>query len=196
MLVEGRGQPHNMATLSMGKEVLILVAQEVGYAPELVWALCRGENLPSSWKKSQFLSCPVCNIVTISATLAPAVLSINQFSYSKKITKIMQHRDITKHLLLSTNRVKMELQEKSCDEVRRMKLLMYCPIITNYSQQDATFLEFIYFYRRSTCFRWFLRPSSGAHNCTYSFRYCRPILLLAATVKKMELQFHLLHGCS
>jgi len=25
-------------------------------------------------------------------------------------------------------------------------------IITNYSQQDATFLEFIYFYGRSTCF--------------------------------------------
>jgi len=40
---------------------------------------------------------------------------------------------------------------------------------------------FIYFYRRSTCFRRFLRPSSGAHNCTYSFRYCQSILLLAAT---------------
>jgi len=58
-------------------------------------------------------------------------------------------------------------------------------VITNYSQQDATFLEFIYFYRRSTCFRQFLRPSSQAHNCTYSFRYCQPILLLAATVDEM-----------
>jgi len=29
--------------------------------------------------------------------------------------------------------------------------------------------------------------SSGAHNCTYSFRYCQPILLLAATVEEMEL---------
>jgi len=66
--------------------------------------------------KSQFLSCPVCNIVTISVTLASAVLSINQFSYSKKITNIMQHRDMTKHLSLN-NRVKMDLQEKSCDEV-------------------------------------------------------------------------------
>jgi len=45
---------------------------------------------------------------------------------------------------------------------------------------------FIYFYRRPTCFRRFLRPSSGAHNCTCSFRYCRPILLLAATVEEME----------
>ena len=47
---------------------------------------------------------------------------------------------------------------------------------------------FIYFYRRSTCFRLFLRPSSGANNCTYSFKYCQPILLLAAIVDEMELQ--------
>jgi hypothetical protein len=61
-------------------------------------------------------------------------------------------------------------------------------IITNYSQQDANFLEFIYFYRRCTCFRRFLLPSSGAHICTYSFRYCQPILLPAATVEEMELR--------
>jgi len=57
--------------------------------------------------------------------------------------------------------------------------------ITNYSQQDASFLEFIHFCRRSTRFRRFLLPSSGAHNCTYSFRYCQPILLLAATEDKI-----------
>jgi hypothetical protein len=57
-------------------------------------------------------------------------------------------------------------------------------IIPNYNQQDA---PFIYFYRCCTCFRLFLRPSSGAHNCTYSFRYCQPILLLAAIVDEMEL---------
>jgi len=45
--------------------------------------------------------------------------------------------------------------------------------ITNCSQQDATFLEFMYFYRHCPCSRRFLRPSSGAHNCTYSFRYCQ-----------------------
>jgi len=33
-------------------------------------------------------------------------------------------------------------------------------IIKNYSQQDAMLLEFIDFYRCSTCFRRFLRPSS------------------------------------
>ena len=46
---------------------------------------------------------------------------------------------------------------------------------------------FIYFYRRSTCCRRFLCPSSsGAHNCTYSFRYCQWILLLAAIVDEMK----------
>ena len=44
---------------------------------------------------------------------------------------------------------------------------------------------FINFYRSSTCFRWFLRPSSGAHTCTYCFRYCQPILLLAAIVDRL-----------
>ena len=46
---------------------------------------------------------------------------------------------------------------------------------------------FIYFCRRSTSFRRFLRPSSGAHYCTYSFRYCQSILLFAAIVYEMEL---------
>jgi len=51
-------------------------------------------------------------------------------------------------------------------------------MITNYNQQDATFLECIYFYRCSTCFRQFLRSSSGAHNCTYSFRYCQAVCIV------------------
>jgi len=46
---------------------------------------------------------------------------------------------------------------------------------------------FIYSYRRSVCFRRFLLPSSGAHNCTYSFRYFQPILLLAVVVDEKEL---------
>ena len=50
-------------------------------------------------------------------------------------------------------------------------------IISNYN-----FSGFIYFYRHSTCFRRFLRPSSGAHNCTYSFRYCQPIPEAVCTV--------------
>ena len=30
-------------------------------------------------------------------------------------------------------------------------------------------------------------PIIRSHNCTYSFRYCQPILLLAAIVDEMEL---------
>jgi len=58
-----------------------------------------------------------------------------------------------------------------CNKLRRTKKKNL--LIINYSQQDAMFLEFIYFYKRSTYFRRFVRPSSGAHNCTYSFRYCQ-----------------------
>jgi len=81
---------------------------------------------------------------------------------------------------------------KSINDITRTGSLTFiCPciinIIPNYNQQDATFLDFIYFYRRSTCFRWFLRPSSGAHNCTYSFRYCQPIMLLATIVDELDL---------
>jgi len=59
-------------------------------------------------------------------------------------------------------------------------------IFPNYSQQDATFLHLL-------ISKTALRVSGGcsAHhqehkNCTYSFRYCQPILLLAAIVDEME----------
>ena len=45
-----------------------------------------------------------------------------------------------------------------------------------------------------TSFRRFLRPSSGAQNCTCCVRYCQPIMLLAAIVDEME--FHLIHDSS
>jgi hypothetical protein len=58
-------------------------------------------------------------------------------------------------------------------------------IIPNYSQQDATFLDLFIFTDA-------LHVSGGSSthhqehiNCTYSFRYCQPILLLAATVEEM-----------
>ena len=44
-------------------------------------------------------------------------------------------------------------------------------IFAQYNQQDATFLNLFISVRRSTCFRRFFRPSSGAQNCTYSVRY-------------------------
>jgi len=56
-------------------------------------------------------------------------------------------------------------------------LTFICPCIVSislkYNQQDATFLDLFISINYSTCFRRFLRPSSGAQNCTYSVRYCQ-----------------------
>jgi hypothetical protein len=78
-----------------------------------------------------------------------------------------------------------------CDMMFRfdIHMSMHRNIIPKLQPTRCNISWFIYFYRRSTCFRRFLRPSSGAHNCTYSFRYCQPILLPAATVE--ELEFHM-----
>jgi len=59
--------------------------------------------------------------------------------------------------------------------------ILHLFIYKNHSKLQPTRCNvswFIYFYRCSTCFRRFLHPSSGAHKCTYSFRYCQPISLL------------------
>jgi len=74
-----------------------------------------------------------------------------------------------------------------------------CPFIVsvfflNYNQQDANIFDYL-FLKGSTCFGRFLRPSSGAHNCKLSFRYCQPILLQAGIVDEVEL-FHLSHDTS
>jgi hypothetical protein len=48
------------------------------------------------------------------------------------------------------------------------------PFIVNtfeHNQQDATLHNGIYYYKCSTCFRRFLRPSSGAQNCIHSIGY-------------------------
>jgi hypothetical protein len=39
------------------------------------------------------------------------------------------------------------------------------------NQQDPILHNTIYYYKRSTCFRQFLRPSSGAQNCLQSIGY-------------------------
>ena len=65
-----------------------------------------------------------------------------------------------------------------------------CPCIASIilitSNKMQLFLIY-FFLKRSTCFGRFLRPPSGAHNCLHSFRYCRPVLLLAGIVDDMEL---------
>jgi len=51
-----------------------------------------------------------------------------------------------------------------------------------YNQIDATFHNFFISVRRTTCFRRFFRPSSGAQNYTYSVRHLSdlPLARLAA----------------
>ena len=55
----------------------------------------------------------------------------------------------------------------------------------NYNQKDANILGYL-FLKCCTYFRRFLRPSSGAHNCTFSFRYCQPILLQPGIVDETD----------
>ena len=57
----------------------------------------------------------------------------------------------------------------------------------NYNQQDATIFDYLSL-NGSTCFGQFLCPSSGVYNCTFSFRYCQPILLQAGIVDEAELR--------
>ena len=45
-----------------------------------------------------------------------------------------------------------------------------------YNQQDATLYNILYYCQCCTCFRRFLRPSSGAQNCTQSVRYMSSLL--------------------
>ena len=44
-------------------------------------------------------------------------------------------------------------------------------VFTEYNQQDVTFHSLSIPVRCSTCFRRFIRPSSGAQNCIYNVRY-------------------------
>ena len=44
-------------------------------------------------------------------------------------------------------------------------------ILAEYNQQETMFHNLFISVRRSTCLTQFIRPSSGAQNCTYSVRY-------------------------
>ena len=72
----------------------------------------------------------------------------------------------------------------------------YCCKLVSWMRWNTLFFIYL-FLKGSTCFRRFLRPSSGAHNCTHSFRYCQLILLQAGIMDEMELaQLHLIHDTS
>ena len=61
-----------------------------------------------------------------------------------------------------------------CNTSTMINLTFMGPCIVNvfkHNQQHATLHNGIYYYKCSTCFRRFLRPSSGAQNCIHSIRY-------------------------
>jgi hypothetical protein len=92
--------------------------------------------------------------------------------------------------LLHFNVLKKSKPPKLSAKIRSQDLTFLCPciasIITNDDQQDALFFICLFLFC-STCFRRVFRPSSGALNCIYSFRYCPPILLVAGIMDEMEL---------
>jgi len=58
-------------------------------------------------------------------------------------------------------------------------------MIFDYNQQDANIFDYL-FLKVSPCFGRFLRPSSGARNCTFNFTYCRTILLQAGIAAEIN----------
>jgi hypothetical protein len=50
-----------------------------------------------------------------------------------------------------------------------------------YNQQDATLYNILYYCQCSTCFRLFLRPSSGAQNSTHSIWYAPDLFTAIAS---------------
>ena len=77
---------------------------------------------------------------------------------------------ITFHILLCLIKIFMSILT-----ICNLYLTFTGPCIANifaqYNQQDAKFHNLFISVRRSACFWWFFRPSSGAQNCTYSVRY-------------------------
>jgi hypothetical protein len=58
------------------------------------------------------------------------------------------------------------------------------------------FLDLFISINCSTCFRRFLRPSSGAQNCTYSVRYCQTNTAACCYRGRDGTAFHLIHDTS
>ena len=83
----------------------------------------------------------------------------------------------------------------ACTSVNSLKMFdvhgsVHRKHIFKYNQQDATLHNLFIYVKYSTCFRRFLRPSSGAHICIYSIGYFVETLLLPATVVE---EFQLIH---
>jgi len=61
-------------------------------------------------------------------------------------------------------------------------------------QQDATYTQFILSVNCSTCFKWFLHPSSGAQiSVSTASGTSQPLLLPVAIVEELRLESQPLH---
>jgi len=114
------------------------------------------------------------------------------YSWGGKIwlTHYKERKQICMPLCTNPSSCSIIYMYKVCMYYTEIKLLIWYSCVRaslvwfyNYNQQDATIFEYL-FLKNSTCFGWFPRPSSGAHNCTFSFRYYQPILLQAGVVDK------------
>jgi len=59
--------------------------------------------------------------------------------------------------------------------------------VFKYNQQDAMLHNILYYCQCSTCFRRFIRPLSGAQNCTHSIGYMSSLLAATASVGELEM---------
>ena len=74
----------------------------------------------------------------------------------------------------------------SCNDTSLKLQVQMCYVdYFDYNQKDTAISDYL-FLKGSTCFRRFLRPSSGTHNCKLDFRYCQPLLLQVGIVDEME----------
>jgi hypothetical protein len=74
-------------------------------------------------------------------------------------------------VVLSFNIFSSHTGNSQLSYVHFMFMGLYIVNIFKYNQQDAKLHIGVYYYKCSTCFRRFLRPSSGAQNCTHNIGY-------------------------
>jgi hypothetical protein len=119
--------------------------------------------------------------------LSTHIVSVLRVFLSSKTTQLGDHRRLFKYLIFETTgylNVLRNFIAISNGMIREYQLTFHsfakCEITrTNqikknslkHKQQDATLYNILYYCQRSTCFKRFLRPLSGAQNCTYSVGY-------------------------
>ena len=68
------------------------------------------------------------------------------------------------------------------------QILNNCTNSLKYNQQDATLYNIIYYCQCCTCFRRFLRPSSGTQKLYTASVICQACLLLPLAASKLDIQ--------